>query len=522
MGEERTVIFQLPTMIAGELKCMQGTETGKVWQMSAGTFVIGRSSECDLHLGSEPGVSKIHAKIIASETDYTIIDAESRNGTIVNRRPVRKAKLQDGDMVQICGCMLKFTQISGGSSPSLARDEINATDSLEVIDDGAPSYEVDSVRDTRDEQILSPQDLATSTAGTQAQNDTATTRETSTQPSAAPEPVRQAIATSKAKAAREVAKPSWPYAVVGFLITFLTMTGYYVYWQKTVANESLSAAADPSASPSSNTGNTDVAAPKAAADKVNGSNSPAQNPDGAEKPTKTAAAGNSDGAQPTGNAAGALPPPTVADQNSKSPKPTADSQWFPLVIKPAKGTPMRTPYGGRVRSIEVENGDSVKKGQTVLRVQGKSGKSRELETLKLSVRALEDVVNASGNKRAEKALQEEKAKLKAMKSKQVVLRVVAQASGTISNFSVQAGEQLRSKQVIGWVTSPSARTIQVDVESAIGFELKKGAAVTFRKKDGSEASGTIQKIILQGKGRYTIFFRAKGAGAKDLQEVRLP
>ncbi len=113
-GEERTVLFQLPTMISGQLICTQGTLAGRSWNLSAGTFVIGRAPGSDLTLATEPGVSKLHAKILAEGGTYAIVDNESRNGTIVNGRPVQKAQLKTGDQIRICNCVLRFTQTGGG------------------------------------------------------------------------------------------------------------------------------------------------------------------------------------------------------------------------------------------------------------------------------------------------------------------------------------------------------------------------------------------------------------------------
>src|SRR4051812_3944804 len=109
--DEKTVVFQLPTTISGQLACIGGTVAGRSWQLSAGTFVIGRSeTECDLGLPAEQGVSKVHAKIICESESYTLVDNESRNGTLVNGAPIQRVRLKDGDEIRICNCVLRFTQ----------------------------------------------------------------------------------------------------------------------------------------------------------------------------------------------------------------------------------------------------------------------------------------------------------------------------------------------------------------------------------------------------------------------------
>src|SRR5690606_26079949 len=87
---------------------------GRSWSLSAGTFVIGRQAGSDLTLATEPGVSKLHAKILAEGDHYSLVDNESRNGTIVNGRPIQKARLKTGDEIRICNCVLRFTQTGGG------------------------------------------------------------------------------------------------------------------------------------------------------------------------------------------------------------------------------------------------------------------------------------------------------------------------------------------------------------------------------------------------------------------------
>ena len=128
-GPERTVMFQLPSMLAGTLACVGGTLAGRSWELSAGTFVIGRNESSDLPLVAEPGVSKTHSKIVAEGEHYLLIDCESRNGTIVNGSPVQRVKLRDGDEIRICGCVLRFSQHGGDTQIRVKNaDPISDTD----------------------------------------------------------------------------------------------------------------------------------------------------------------------------------------------------------------------------------------------------------------------------------------------------------------------------------------------------------------------------------------------------------
>ena len=117
---EKTVMFTLPNLVSGQLACIGGTAAGRSWDLSAGTFTIGRNDEHDMALAAEPGVSKTHAKIIGQGDRYLIVDCESRNGTLVNGELVQKTDLYDGDEIRICGCTLRFTQKGGPVRPRRA------------------------------------------------------------------------------------------------------------------------------------------------------------------------------------------------------------------------------------------------------------------------------------------------------------------------------------------------------------------------------------------------------------------
>ena len=90
---------------------------GQRFALSAGTFIIGRESDADLSLPDDAGLSRVHAKIVADGEHYKIIDNESRNGTLVNDKPVRSIHLFDGDIVRIGSSTLRFSQASARRPP---------------------------------------------------------------------------------------------------------------------------------------------------------------------------------------------------------------------------------------------------------------------------------------------------------------------------------------------------------------------------------------------------------------------
>jgi pSer/pThr/pTyr-binding forkhead associated (FHA) protein len=71
-------------------------------------MTIGRSRECDIFL-EDLTVSRLHATIKeCNHAEYEIVDNRSATGTFVNGRPIKRHKLQDGDMIQIGNTTFNF------------------------------------------------------------------------------------------------------------------------------------------------------------------------------------------------------------------------------------------------------------------------------------------------------------------------------------------------------------------------------------------------------------------------------
>lgn len=69
--------------------------------------LVGRSVDADLTLVDE-GVSREHALLVYEDGAYVIEDLQSTNGTIVNGRRVRSARLADGDEIRLGRTLLRF------------------------------------------------------------------------------------------------------------------------------------------------------------------------------------------------------------------------------------------------------------------------------------------------------------------------------------------------------------------------------------------------------------------------------
>lgn len=117
MSNEKTVMVQVLGDNAASLDGIAGPVVGKRFALSAGTFIIGREADADLSLPDDAGLSRVHAKIVADGEQYKIVDNDSRNGTLVNDKPVRSIHLFDGDIVRIGSSTLRFSQASARRPP---------------------------------------------------------------------------------------------------------------------------------------------------------------------------------------------------------------------------------------------------------------------------------------------------------------------------------------------------------------------------------------------------------------------
>ena len=93
----------LPTPVAIEAGPARVQFRNHDYLLRGKTFVLGRQSECDLIFESElyPTVSGRHCEILSERRNYILRD-RSRNGTLVNERPVvHEIVLQAGDWIRL-------------------------------------------------------------------------------------------------------------------------------------------------------------------------------------------------------------------------------------------------------------------------------------------------------------------------------------------------------------------------------------------------------------------------------------
>jgi DNA-binding winged helix-turn-helix (wHTH) protein len=88
-----------------------------VFLLRAGENVVGRSGEATVRIDA-PGVSRHHARIVVTEDRATIEDLASKNGTLVNERPLEgPTPLHDGDRVRLGRQLLVFRR-AGSAAPT--------------------------------------------------------------------------------------------------------------------------------------------------------------------------------------------------------------------------------------------------------------------------------------------------------------------------------------------------------------------------------------------------------------------
>jgi hypothetical protein len=69
--------------------------------------VIGRSKDCDIQV-ADPNVSRRHAEIRQEGSAYWVVDLDSTNGTEVNGRRLKRAKLRSGDTITVGSTQVVF------------------------------------------------------------------------------------------------------------------------------------------------------------------------------------------------------------------------------------------------------------------------------------------------------------------------------------------------------------------------------------------------------------------------------
>jgi hypothetical protein len=94
----------------GWLHVTEGLIAGKQFILYRNPTVIGSSPRCEIYLFKDPDVSPRHAAIHRVRGGFELEDLGSATGTRVNGRPVKRARLRNGDQVQVGATAFVFRE----------------------------------------------------------------------------------------------------------------------------------------------------------------------------------------------------------------------------------------------------------------------------------------------------------------------------------------------------------------------------------------------------------------------------
>jgi hypothetical protein len=110
-GFAQTIVAPAPLVVAPVAQkagtCAVLVVGGRPHVMDSPSTIVGRSRRCDVVL-PDPNTSRQHAEVRREGEAYVIIDLDSTNGVLVNRRAVKRAVLQDGDRIELGATELRF------------------------------------------------------------------------------------------------------------------------------------------------------------------------------------------------------------------------------------------------------------------------------------------------------------------------------------------------------------------------------------------------------------------------------
>ena len=106
LGEDAKV-GKIPEDFLVVLRMLEGPEPGKGYQITETPLTIGRDNLCTITI-NDPRMSRQHAVIYYYHPDFFLKDLGSTNGTFVNDRLVKQARLKSGDRIRMGGTLFEF------------------------------------------------------------------------------------------------------------------------------------------------------------------------------------------------------------------------------------------------------------------------------------------------------------------------------------------------------------------------------------------------------------------------------
>jgi len=91
------------------LRVEAGFRAGRQLILSRPETTIGRAESCDLGLFGDPGVERIHARVLRLRGAFVLVDGGTPGGTYVNDEPVTgPTPLSSGDQIRVGASLLSF------------------------------------------------------------------------------------------------------------------------------------------------------------------------------------------------------------------------------------------------------------------------------------------------------------------------------------------------------------------------------------------------------------------------------
>lgn len=562
---EKTVVYHLPTAQSGHLACIAGALAGRSWPLSAGTFTIGRLETCDLCLNGEAGVSKTHAKIIAEGENYVLIDQESRNGTLINGKPVQKALLRDGDEIQICNVLFRVSlhapgkgmpapiDLGGytapitpspshmllqqgsqqgpqqGSQQGFGQGLNQPTSDMHVgamggAMGGASSY--NSVGNNNMREVIG-RNHANNPTTPQGRADTVNMKVSplvlqqhqeamnlaAQQKTSAGLPNIPDLATQSTPAPSAL-RSKW--FVAGFTAVVLVGVGSVGIWKylsdADISNTPSSVATmdDKDVKPDIAAGNTNNTVDQNTANNTASAPTPAPAPTNAPAafPAGAPVAAPANGANNTANN-------TAAD--------TSRSSWFALKLQ-ADAISIKSPGTGKVTSVSANVGANINKSSTVAVVEvagSGGGDERKIATQRETIVSLEKMV-AKNRAGAQAALDEAKAELKRLEQPaQQNMRATATSGGKVSAVNVRTGDKVRAGQVIATVEGDKKWVARIPAAQAKEVEkIEAGAPAEMQLTGGTVVPSAVTGRAMDGQDVLLFFAVAPGQEATQMRLLK--
>lgn len=118
------------------LICVSTNLAGQEFPITKTEAVIGRTEDNDIQLDHR-SVSRHHAKIVTSGTNYKIVDLGSANGTLVNDEQYAQLALKSGDLIELGHVKLRF--VPPGASYTFTPEERATIAGKGVVQDDVPT-----------------------------------------------------------------------------------------------------------------------------------------------------------------------------------------------------------------------------------------------------------------------------------------------------------------------------------------------------------------------------------------------